>query len=600
MTDGPPPAGGRPELTVRAVLCAVLVAAVIGGSYPYIVLKLGFGPNMSVVSAFLGYLICVTLLRMKSFSRWENNMVQTAGTSAGHTAFMCVLLAAFDMLSRKPELNVHVQLGFWQIFAWLLVTGLMGVLLAVPMRRHFIDEEALRYADGVAAAETLTVLGSGGDEARRRARALGIGALLSMTLTWFRDGWGRLVRQLASANHISEHTFKILNRLRVPESWYFGAAGARVHAEALKLGLNWSLLSVGTGMLVGLRIALSMGLGTLISWVIAPPLLHAYGIADEISYGAVLRWVMWPATGLMISGGLTALALRWRMLARTFTTLTTRSVGDGDFPMKWVGAGVAVLTVALVIVQKLSLGIAAWQTLAAIVLSVPLMLVSLRVFGETNWDPISVMGNMMQAVFAVLAPGHIPANMTASGMSGSIVAGSGGLMQDFKTGKLIGSTNRSMTYMQLMAVPIGALAVALVYPVLAAKYGVGEHGLTAPTAVKWAGFAEILSKGFSALPRGCFGAFLIASALGVLLTVGESRFARVLPSPSAIGLGMLLPGTAILMMVAGALLESLWRRRWRKSGDEMAIPLASGFIAGEAILAVLIPILMVLHVLPER
>ena len=61
----------------------MLVAAIIGGSYPYIVLKLGFSPNMSVVSAFFGYLLVVGVFRQKTFNRWENNLVQTAGTSAG-------------------------------------------------------------------------------------------------------------------------------------------------------------------------------------------------------------------------------------------------------------------------------------------------------------------------------------------------------------------------------------------------------------------------------------------------------------------------------------------------------------------------------------
>src|SRR6185312_3007379 len=44
------------ELTVRSVVCGLIVAAIMGASYPYIVLKLGFGPNVSVVSAFFGYL----------------------------------------------------------------------------------------------------------------------------------------------------------------------------------------------------------------------------------------------------------------------------------------------------------------------------------------------------------------------------------------------------------------------------------------------------------------------------------------------------------------------------------------------------------------
>src|SRR5207248_10404595 len=61
-----------------------------------------------------------------------------------------------------------------------------------------------------------------------------------------------------------------------------------------------------------------------------------------------------------------------------------------------------------------SLGMPVWMTIAAILLSLPLMLVGLRVFGETNWGPISAMSNMMQAVFGLLAPGRILPNMIRS------------------------------------------------------------------------------------------------------------------------------------------------------------------------------------------
>ena len=92
---------GTREFTLRSVIVAIAVAAVIGGSYPYVVLKLGFGPNISVVSAFFGYLALGIAFR--DFNRWENNIVQTAGTSAGQTAFLCVLMAAFDMLAMDPD-----------------------------------------------------------------------------------------------------------------------------------------------------------------------------------------------------------------------------------------------------------------------------------------------------------------------------------------------------------------------------------------------------------------------------------------------------------------------------------------------------------------
>src|SRR2546422_3539662 len=57
----PKPPGLR-ELSPRAILCGLFVAAIMGASYPYVVLKLGFGPNVSVVAAILGYLVLGLLL----------------------------------------------------------------------------------------------------------------------------------------------------------------------------------------------------------------------------------------------------------------------------------------------------------------------------------------------------------------------------------------------------------------------------------------------------------------------------------------------------------------------------------------------------------
>src|SRR5712671_4908466 len=150
----PKPAGLR-EFSPRAALCGLAVALVLGASYPYVVLKLGFGPNVSVVAAFFGYLALG--LAFKDYNRWENNIVQTAGTAAAQTAFMCVLLAAFDMLAASRTVSFSISLSPMQSFLWLSTAGLLGVLLAVPMRQHFVVDEQLTYADGVAAGETLMV-----------------------------------------------------------------------------------------------------------------------------------------------------------------------------------------------------------------------------------------------------------------------------------------------------------------------------------------------------------------------------------------------------------------------------------------------------------
>jgi len=581
VAPGPHAASGpRYELTVRSIATAMVVAAIIGASYPYVVLKIGYGPNISVVSAFFGYILLSLLgfvtallgyvLRRRNWgrrgTRWENNMVQTAGTAAGQAGFMCVVLAAFDMLNAKPELGFSVHLSALQTFAWLSIAGLIGVLLAVPLRRHYIDEENLTFADGTAAGETLLVLDEGPKQARPRVAALGIGMFVAGLLAFLRDG----VKKIQSEVFIGPH------------------------GETLRMGTEVSLLSFGSGLLVGCRIAVSMGIGMVLSWVIAPGMLVGRGIVPSETFGAVLRWVMWPATGLMVAGGLTALFLKWKLIAKTFSGLSMNRVDGSDFPIRWVVFGVLALTVVLCLVQWLSLGFPIWLTLVSLVLSFILMLVGTRVLGETNWAPISAMANLMQAVFAAIAPHNMSVNMIGSGMSGTVAANGEHLMQDYKAGKIVGSNNRSLTIVQLLAVPVGAAAVAIVYPALRAKYGIGENGLTSPISVKWAGFAELLNQGFQALPAGCFQAMLIAVVVGIVLTCLEPRYRKWVPSPTAMGIGMLVPGVAVGPMVLGGIVQWFWAKGHAASEEKFSLPLASGFIAGDALVALVIAIQLML------
>ncbi len=554
----------RREVTVRAVCIAVVVAALMGAAEPVVVLKIGYGPNMSVVSAFLGFIIIglIGLATRARATRWETNLVQTAGTAAGSgVGFMAVVLAAIDMLNQRGLTSIH--LSFLQIFAWLAPAGMLGVLLAVPLRKHYIDEEDLPFADGIAAGESLLVLDQGPRQAGPRVAALAVGGVASAALTYARQalGW-------------------------IPETFAFRFVTP--HAEALRFGTEVGVLSLGAGMLVGLRVTLSMGLGMVLAWVIAPEPLFARGLVPELTFNAVLqRWIMWPATGLMVAGGLAALALKWRVIAKTFRGLGRKDAKDqGDFPMRWVVVGSIAAATALAVVQKVSLGFPLWLSAVSLLLSIVLMLVGIRVLGETNWAPISALANVMQAVFAVLAPGHIPINMFGSGMSGAVAANGEHLMQDYRAGKIVGSTNRNLTVMQLVGVPVGALAVAIAYPLVRDKYGIAPQGLlTSPISVKWAGFAELLSRGFGALAQSALVALALALALGVVLTLLESRLriGAFVPSPTAIGLGMLIPAFAVMPMVAGGILAHLWRRAAPRSEEVYDTPLASGFITGEAL-----------------
>ncbi len=565
------------EFTPRSIIVGLVVALIMGASYPYMVLKFGFGPNISVVSAFFGFVALG--LFSKNYNRWENNVVQTAGTSAGQVAFLCWLLAAFDLLAAEPGSGFNVHLTRFQTWAWLSASGLLGVFLAVPLRKHFIDDENLPFPDGIAAGETLIALDAHGPQARKSALAM-MSALVSSglvflatTLLWIRDAIPLVVNDFSTR------------------------AG---------LGFGVSLLSIGSGIIIGLRISASMLIGGIVAWVLMPPWLLQHGLlAADGRRVDILLLVMWPSVGMLVAGGICALLLRWRVLMSTLRSLAAADATSHDLALRWVWIGGGISALLVIAVQSLFFGTPIWHSVLAIALALPLGLVALRVLGETNWGPISTMTNVMQAMFAGIAPGDLHANMVSSGITGAVAAESEGLMQDFRAGQMIGSTPRILTYMQLIAVPVGALALAFMYPLLRDTYGItGEHAqLLSPTSQRWVGFAKLVTQDLSGANLTAAAAArlswmqmstAVGAVIGIVLTLLEQRksWRAFIPSPAGVGIAMLIPVNAVTVIFLGAVLDQVWMRVAPGSQQRYSIATASGLIAGEALVAVLIPLLV--------
>ena len=576
-SSGPQKPAHIREFTPRSIAVGLVVALIVGASYPYMVLKFGFGPNVSVVSAFFGFVALG--LFSKSYNRWENNIVQTAGTSAAQVAFLCWLLAAFDLLRLEPGSGFDVSLTRFQTFAWLSASGLLGVFLAVPLRKHFIDDENLPFPDGIAAGETLILLDAKGPQARKSAFAM-MAALVSSglvflatALQWIRDAIPVIVNDFS------------------------GRVG---------LGFGISLLSIGSGIIIGLRISASMLIGGIVAWVLMPPWLLQRGLlAADGRRVDILLLVMWPSVGLLVAGGLCALLLRWRVLMATFRSLAAADATSQDLPLRWVWIGGGLSALLVILVQSLFFATPIWHSVLAIALALPLGLVALRVLGETNWGPVSTMTNVMQAMFAGIAPGDLRANMVSSGITGAVAAESEGLMQDFRAGQMIGSTPRILTYMQLMAVPVGALALAFMYPLLRDTYGItGEHAqLLSPTSQRWVGFAKLVTQDLSGANLTAAAAArlswmqtstAVGAVIGIILTLLEQKksWRPFIPSPAGVGIAMLIPINAVTVIFIGAVLDQIWMRVSPITQKNYAIASASGLIAGEALVAVIIPLLV--------
>ena len=77
----------------------------------------------------------------------------------------------------------------------------------------------------------------------------------------------------------------------------------------------------------------------------------------------------------------------------------------------------------------------------------------------------------------------------------------------------------------------------------------------------------------------------------VLLEVALPKIRPYLPSPTGIGLGLILPFQYPLSMFLGALIGWLWNRSNPKSADDYLVPMAAGLIAGVSLMGVIVAVL---------
>jgi putative OPT family oligopeptide transporter len=196
---------------------------------------------------------------------------------------------------------------------------------------------------------------------------------------------------------------------------------------------------------------------------------------------------------------------------------------------------------------------------------------------------------MMLAIGATGRPGVLAVLGVASVVACACsVAGS--LIQDLKAGQLLGGTPWKMQLVEIISVVL--LSVFLMLPIIAlheanlATGGIGGRALPAPQA----GLMAQLAKGIvgGQMAWGLIGA---GAAFGVALILCGAR------SPMLIAVGMYLPFDTVSAIFLGGALRWLVDQRTaqdsperRAAVEEKGTLLASGLIAGEAIVGILLAV----------
>ena len=109
----------------------------------------------------------------------------------------------------------------------------------------------------------------------------------------------------------------------------------------------------------------------------------------------------------------------------------------------------------------------------------------------------------------------------------------------------------------------------------------------------WKAVADLLTQGLHMLPATAIWAIVIGALVGVALPVAGRLFPKAEPYlPSAMGLGLswVMVFQNSLSFAIGAVLVAMWNRLNKKGSALYYVPVASGLIAGESLVAALIAI----------
>ena len=565
------------EFTPKVLVVGMILAAVMVAMNVYMGLKIGWGVGGSLIAVILSFAFMKVLIKIgivAGYTTLENNITQTMASAGGSIGCIVNIVPALSLMG--------VDMPWWKIFLWVFFTSFLGVFFAVPLRKQVVVHEKLKFPTGTAAATTIEAMHAEGSDGMKKAFVLIATGITGAIIKVFQDAFHKIPELIPA-------TFFSVGKYR---------------SDQLTMGVSISPMLFGAGFLVGLRVTITMMAMSLVTWLVIAPWLVDSGIVETMGYRKIIHWTMWPGIALMVTSGLTATAMRWKVFVNAFKSMKSAKDGDDnaitdfkhlEIPMTLWSVGLSISSIGLIIIMKTVFNVPIVLAILSIFIAFFLSIIAVRATGETDINPVSSLGNITQIIFGAIHPGSTTTTLLTAGVTYSGASEAADMMQDLKTGYLVGATPKKQFYAQLIGLTIGAIAAVPVYLAITSKYGIATKEMPALGAITASGVAKLVSSG-TKLPQYVDIALIIAIATGIVIPVVEKykpNIARFLPSAMGLGLAMVLPAFYAVVMFAGALTQWLLSLKWKEAMEKYSVAIASGGIAGEGITGAVIAVIQV-------
>ena len=615
-----------PQLTIRSGATGFLLGGVLAATALYIAAKTGITIGVgltAVILAFALYRIMHGAGIATDFTILENNCTQSIATAAGYMVSpMISSLAAYMLVTGKIIPWPHM-------IAWMCVVAIIGVLLAFPMKRRFINEEQLPFPEGRASGVVLDALYTGAaSEGMFKARLLAFTALgTGIYQAIISDGWMKLLQfKILRMNQWAgmQEPWTFHERL---DSYYYAAIGKAsqyiptiLGTDIRQLGLRLTLdaAMLGIGGLMGIAVATSCLLGGFINFVILAPIMIQAGdiVARVGPSGAVVpisraeivnQWSLWWGVTMMVVGSLVSLLGRPEIFRGLFKRSAKRDGPDVlkhiEFPL-WISAvGIPIFSVLGASVTHEFFGVPWLLAYISLPLIFVLSIICTNSMALTSWTPTGALSKITQFSMGAIDRTNPASNLIPAGMTAEISANAANLLSDIKPGYMLGGKPRQQAIGHVIGIFAGAITcVPLFFLLFLQPDANGVRSVSTmvsdnfafPAALQWKGVAELIAKGISALPYSAVVSMIVAAVSAATIEVARMVTKGRFPlSAVSIGLGVVLPPESTFAMWVGAMIFWAMRKTYPTAGStgnrfwvEGMEPICAGLISGSALMGI--------------